>query len=312
MSVNYVDIGDLSQKSSVAGTEKLPVSETEYITPSQINAALTIDSAPKPSSTNALQNGTITTNFIGGTALTPTTSANGIYRTNGEIYSTTTYTYKIFSVTEGESYAFTSVLSGNFTTGYIKAVIWLDSNNSVIGSEKWQNTNNVSTHFVDYLAVAPTGAAKMVLNARNTIDRSGFVKLVAPPHPSCILSTAQTLTTAEKTQARANIGADVENYLPLAGGTMTGDIKMTDGEYINNGSGYAMCGQSGSGTFYSGPGYGISSFLLRSGNVPLTHRKHTSSSAYTDYKIYDASNITISSSEPTSSQGENGDIWIVI
>ena len=32
----YKDINLLTQKSSVAGTEKLPVSDTEYITPSQI------------------------------------------------------------------------------------------------------------------------------------------------------------------------------------------------------------------------------------------------------------------------------------
>lgn len=36
MSVVYKDIDDLSQKSSVAGTEKIPVSDTEYITPGQI------------------------------------------------------------------------------------------------------------------------------------------------------------------------------------------------------------------------------------------------------------------------------------
>jgi len=34
------DIGLLSQKSSVAGTEKLPVSDTEYITPTQIRSGL--------------------------------------------------------------------------------------------------------------------------------------------------------------------------------------------------------------------------------------------------------------------------------
>ena len=36
MAVSYKDISQLSQKSSVAGTEKLPVSGTEYITPNQI------------------------------------------------------------------------------------------------------------------------------------------------------------------------------------------------------------------------------------------------------------------------------------
>lgn len=40
MAVTYKDIGQLSQKSSVAGTEKLPVSGTEYITPSQIVSGL--------------------------------------------------------------------------------------------------------------------------------------------------------------------------------------------------------------------------------------------------------------------------------
>lgn len=36
MAVSYKDINQLSQKSSIAGTEKLPVSDTQYITPSQI------------------------------------------------------------------------------------------------------------------------------------------------------------------------------------------------------------------------------------------------------------------------------------
>ena len=36
MSVTYKDIDELSQKSSIAGTEKLPVSDTQYITPTQI------------------------------------------------------------------------------------------------------------------------------------------------------------------------------------------------------------------------------------------------------------------------------------
>lgn len=36
MAINYKDISELSQKSTVAGTEKIPVSATEYITPSQI------------------------------------------------------------------------------------------------------------------------------------------------------------------------------------------------------------------------------------------------------------------------------------
>lgn len=36
MAVTYKDIDQLSQKSSVAGTEKIPVSNTQYLTPTQI------------------------------------------------------------------------------------------------------------------------------------------------------------------------------------------------------------------------------------------------------------------------------------
>ena len=36
MSVTYKDIDQLSQKSSVSGTEKIPVSDVNYLTPAQI------------------------------------------------------------------------------------------------------------------------------------------------------------------------------------------------------------------------------------------------------------------------------------
>ena len=41
-SVTYKDIETYSQKASVAGTEKIPVSATEYITPTQIAALTTV------------------------------------------------------------------------------------------------------------------------------------------------------------------------------------------------------------------------------------------------------------------------------
>lgn len=42
MAITYKDIDTLSQKASVAGTEKIPVSGTEYITPSQIAALVSV------------------------------------------------------------------------------------------------------------------------------------------------------------------------------------------------------------------------------------------------------------------------------
>ncbi len=102
-------------------------------------------------------------------------------------------------------------------------------------------------------------------------------------------------STANLTAGKATADGDgntiSSTYLKLAGGTMTGDITMTNGEFINAASGYAMLGiGSGGTTFYCGPGNEISSsFLLRSGDIDLTHAK-----AGTNYKIWDASNSNLS------------------
>lgn len=46
MAITYKDINLLTQKGSVAGTEKLPVSDTQYITPAQIAGTLVASSQP--------------------------------------------------------------------------------------------------------------------------------------------------------------------------------------------------------------------------------------------------------------------------
>lgn len=42
MAVTYKDINTLSQKSAVAGSEKIPVSDTQYITPNQIAGLVSV------------------------------------------------------------------------------------------------------------------------------------------------------------------------------------------------------------------------------------------------------------------------------
>lgn len=63
MAVTYKDIELLTQKSSVSGTEKLPVSDTQYITPSQIAASVPVDASLSSSSTNAIQNRAVDAEF---------------------------------------------------------------------------------------------------------------------------------------------------------------------------------------------------------------------------------------------------------
>ena len=63
MAIIYKDIDLLTQKSSVAGTEKLPVSDTQYITTAQIAASVPVDASLSSSSTNAVQNKAVGTEF---------------------------------------------------------------------------------------------------------------------------------------------------------------------------------------------------------------------------------------------------------
>lgn len=63
MAVTYKDISLLTQKASVAGTEKIPISDTEFITPTQIAGKVPVDSTLSSSSQNAIQNKAVDEEF---------------------------------------------------------------------------------------------------------------------------------------------------------------------------------------------------------------------------------------------------------
>lgn len=79
--------------------------------------------------------------------------------------------------------------------------------------------------------------------------------------------TADTVTILEEL---ANIKSDLStNYLPLAGGVMSGSIKLTDGKsYIQNSSGYAMLGDAGTYMFV---GHTTNPLQLRGSNTRPTY-----------------------------------------
>lgn len=52
-SINFKDISLLSQKSTVAGSEKIPVSDTEYITPNQIAGLVSVPTLSTSVATDA-------------------------------------------------------------------------------------------------------------------------------------------------------------------------------------------------------------------------------------------------------------------
>lgn len=66
MALTHKDINLLTQKATIAGTEKIPVSDTEYVTTNQIaslggGGSVTVDSALSSTSENPVQNKVIYT-----------------------------------------------------------------------------------------------------------------------------------------------------------------------------------------------------------------------------------------------------------
>lgn len=267
MAVTYKDIDQLSQKATIAGTEKIPVSDTEYVTTSQIaslveenvietvkvngtdlvpdaNKAVDVpvpivsDSLDKDS-TDALQNGVATNTFLRGLAKVPTSTVKQRYfKTDGTIGTASThYDYRIFEVAAGTHYAVSTHFGTGLSNGVLRVVLWLDSNDNVISYSTQCNELNSSKYFYDVIFVAPEGAVKAVVNYRNSSEWAGTLKEVAAPSPDVVVTSPRTFTSDEKAQARTNIGAANAEDIP---------------------------------------------------------------------------NITISSSEPTSQDGNDGDIWIVV
>lgn len=215
MAVTYKDIDLLTQKSAVVGTEKLPVSDTEYITPDQIAGRVTVDDELSRTSENPVQNKVITLAQIDVKELTPTSTVTGKYytRTGGE-YSTVDYNYNVYSVSPGRIYAVSTAMGGGYSTGYIRAVVWLDSNGDVLGYSEYENNSGGMRAYINRLIVAPAGAVTAIVNYRVTYAWGGKLGLVAYETNAYVGAFAQTLSADEKAQARANIGAANAEDIP--------------------------------------------------------------------------------------------------
>lgn len=191
MSVTFKDIGDLSQKSSVAGTEKIHVSDTEYITPSQIAGLVTADSSLSRTSTNPIQNGYATRTFVRGFPCTPVSdNTPGYKKIDGTVNtSATNYGYIIYDVSAGSHYAFSTHFGTTIQTGVIRAVLWLDSNGDVLSYSDQANNISATKNYYDEILIAPTGATQAAVNYHKDYAWAGTLKKVAPPSPDCELNT---------------------------------------------------------------------------------------------------------------------------
>lgn len=228
MAVTYKDIDDLSQKATVAGTEKLPVSDTEYITPDQIAGLVTVDDELSRTSENPVQNKVVTLAQIDVEEITPASTVTGKYLSrSGSEVTAANYNYRLFPISQGRLYAVSAALGTGYTTGVIRAVIWLDSNDDVVGESSYANHSSNIMAYVNSILVAPTGAVKAAVNYRPSYAWAGKIGLVAYETSAYVGAFAQTLTSAEQAQARTNIGVPnitISSSEPTAQDGNDGDI----------------------------------------------------------------------------------------
>jgi hypothetical protein len=138
MAVVYKDIELLTRKSVVTGNEKLPVSDTEYITPDQIAGAGIIRSIEQVS-------------------VIPTYELGYISREDGSIVSSETTKHVTVEVGDADYVQFLGayVIDGSsWSTGYA----WYRSDDSVLSYHAWDGGANCAG-FKEYLLAVPEDAA---------------------------------------------------------------------------------------------------------------------------------------------------------
>lgn len=307
MAVTYKDIDQLTAKASAVGTEKIVVSDTEYITPRQIVARAT---------------GLVASNTSAGT------TQYVIAKTN---LNATTGNHRVVFEVFGNSYSsaapfFSVIQAVNSTNGTF-----------VSGDTRAVNMGKAVTYYVANIG----GYVALYFQ----IDAG--VSVWVSCHAGANLDNRVTEVTMQSSAPTYNWRATATNtnYLPLAGGTMTGSLVLSNAVTIKgldsggtertllslDASNYVSLAYGAAGAGYTTNVYGniinlkygtshTTGFTLNSSGNCTAVGSVTASSfvksggTSSQYLRADGSvgTITISSSDPTSSQGENGDIWIKI
>lgn len=179
MAVTYKDIDQLTQKASPTGAEKLPVSDTEYITPQQIAGMAEVDDEVSLTSTNPLQNAVIRKNFLYVLDRTVTITP-GRMASSGSISSGYVDTFKVWTVDVVPGYTYGVYgrlrLSGGSNCYF---VVWTDSNGAGIKAEYYYEVGSGTKYFNNIFVTAPEGAAHLNVNVSNGYADITHIQLVS-------------------------------------------------------------------------------------------------------------------------------------
>lgn len=239
MAVTYKDIDLLTQKANVAGTEKLPVSETEYITPEQITG----DHIGFRLRTNSMD-----------------------MRVSG-----VTYRYRLlFTSADG-----TRLVPANTST----------------------STNATDARSVNQTKIDPFGAIRYY--GSTTAISSGGIASATTLWQQCSLMLGYSFN---RTGTSLSLATRTPVYIKCAPQTDGSAIIDADIPFVQS----LPTTADGKIYIYLGVAHSASSVEMTV-NHPVYYHDGTGVHSWSGFK-----KITISSSEPTSADGNDGDVWIVI
>ena len=143
MAITYKDINQLTQKSSVAGTEKLPVSDTQYITPAQITSGLATDSGVVHKTGNESIAGT--KSFSNSILMTSESAGDGIYLDREDLLLGHTVTEGFGWIQDANGDSLQSALDAKQATLVSGTNIKTINNSSILGSGNLSVTADTSS-----------------------------------------------------------------------------------------------------------------------------------------------------------------------
>lgn len=310
MAVTYKDIDQLTAKASAVGTEKIVVSDTEYITPRQLAGRIT---GFVGSNTSAMA----TQWVVATTNLAAENSHRFVFEVIGNSYDGYGPIHSVIQAVNSPS-------QSAFISGWSKAVN--------LGKTMTFYVANVSGYITLYFQIIHGVSVWVSCHSGANLDNRVTSVVLQDSAPSYTWRATATNT-------------NLSGFLPLAGGTMTGSPVLSNAVTIKgldsggtertllslDASNYVNLAYGAAGAGYTtnvhgniinlkyGTSHTTGFTLNSSGNCTAVGSVTASSfvksgGTSSQYLRADGSvgSITISSSEPTSSDGANGDIWIVI
>lgn len=213
-----------------------------------------------------------------------------------------TETDPVFSASAAAGISSSDITNWNGKTSNIGTITSVKMNGSTVSSSGEADLGTVITSHQDI-----SGKADKVSSATNGnfagLDANGNLVDSGHKHSDYLTSFTETDPTVPswaKASSKPSYTLDevsdgstrkLANYLPLAGGTMTGAIKLTTGVGIQDTGNNNLFVWGGTNVLSVGfAELSGATLMFRSGNNNLTHRRYTSWSAYTDNTIYDSGN----------------------